>query len=100
LVPRRSPAACHRPALRCPNPALVCCVVLQPFMKLSLAYPVAGTQKLIEVDDDAKLCVALTVDHMCRRALGGGLDAQLQATPRRLSVAQITRSRRGCCGVL
>ena len=31
--------------------------VLQPRMKLSLAYPVAGTQKLIEIDDDAKLCV-------------------------------------------
>eukprot|EP01045_Picozoa_sp_COSAG04_P027275 COSAG04_NODE_3959_length_2396_cov_7.354375_5_plen_66_part_00 len=26
-------------------------------MKLSLAYPAAGTQKLIEIDDDAKLCV-------------------------------------------
>jgi len=36
-------------------------VVLQPHMKLSLAYPVAGTQKLIEIDDDAKLCVALSL---------------------------------------
>eukprot|EP01044_Picomonas_judraskeda_P007060 COSAG03_NODE_738_length_6028_cov_159.171698_2_plen_111_part_00 len=34
-------------------------VVSQPHMKLSLAYPVAGTQKLIEIDDDAKLCVVL-----------------------------------------
>lgn len=31
--------------------------MLQPYMKLSLAYPVAGTQKLIEIDDDAKLYV-------------------------------------------
>ena len=38
--------------------------VLQPRMKLSLAYPVAGTQKLIEIDDDAKLCV-----HYCNPAL-------------------------------
>ena len=32
-------------------------------MKLSLAYPVAGTQKLIEIDDDAKLCVPCPLLH-------------------------------------
>jgi len=31
-------------------------------MKLSLAYPAAGTQKLIEIDDDAKLCVGGDAD--------------------------------------
>ena len=38
-------------------------------MKLSLAYPVAGTQKLIEIDDDAKLCVFFFVDQR-----SGGAD--------------------------
>ena len=37
-------------------------------MKLNLAYPPAGTQKLVEIDDDSKLLVARPAPSAARAA--------------------------------